>query len=82
MEKTVKWRGSFSWPSEKEKKEEERIGHKIEKEFFGKLKEAKTVEFVTVSGKKYKYELKSVENIGKECKMTLGKAIKRPNKCT
>ncbi len=76
MEKTVKWSGSFFWPNDEEKKEiEERIGHKIEKEFFGKMKKAKTVEFVTVNGKKYKYELKSIENIGKECEMTLGKAI-------
>ena len=40
MEKTVKWSGSFFWPNDEEKKEiEERIGHKIEKEFFGKMKE-------------------------------------------
>ena len=75
--KTEKWRGSFTWPSEKEKKEEDRIGHKIEKQFFGKMKKAKTVEFITMEGKKYKYELKSAKRIGRECEMTLGKAIKR-----
>ena len=69
------WRGSFAWPSKKEIKEEERIGHKMEKEFFGKLEKAKTVEFVTVNGKKYKYELKSVKRVGKDTKLIMGKAI-------
>ena len=75
-EKTVEWSGSFAWPSEKEKKEEERISRKVEKQFFDKLKKAETVEFVAENGKRYKYKLKSMKRVGNEAVMTIGKAIK------
>ena len=55
--------------------ETNRIVGKMEIQSFDKLRKSKTMEFVTVKGKKYKYELRSIKKVDGELEVTLGKAI-------